>query len=290
MPKKFIDQQQVDVDAQGHLKVDPSDFTQPISAVSLPLPDGASSQTTLAGVLTELQGKADLAETQPISAASLPLPTGAASEATVAAVKTAVEIIDNFISGARGLVTEDSAIAIKTAVEIIDNFISGSRGLVTEDNSAAIKTAVELIDNMMAGSEAQVDVITLPSLIAGTARVGATYPLSGQLVDENGTVRTVSRAFANATLSGNTQVVAAQGAGVKIRVLSYTVVCLLAVTIKFQSGTTDISAGYPFAINGGVAVPYNPHGLFETAANEALNINLSLGTTVGVTVIWIPAT
>lgn len=33
--------------------------------------------------------------------------------------------------------------SIKTAVELIDNFISGNRGLVTEDNSADIKTAVE---------------------------------------------------------------------------------------------------------------------------------------------------
>jgi len=40
-------------------------------------------------------------------------------------------------------VTEASASAIKTAVEVIDNMISGSRGLVTEDNSASIKTAVE---------------------------------------------------------------------------------------------------------------------------------------------------
>lgn len=37
--------------------------------------------------------------TQPISAASLPLPTGAATETTLDAVKTAVETIDNAISG-----------------------------------------------------------------------------------------------------------------------------------------------------------------------------------------------
>lgn len=37
-------------------------------------------------------------------------------------------------------VSEASAAAIKTAVEKIDDFISGARGLVTEDNSAAILT------------------------------------------------------------------------------------------------------------------------------------------------------
>lgn len=81
--------------------------TQPVSAASLPLPSGASTeakqdaaitqltsiagedfatQTTLAALLVELQAKADLAETQPVSAASLPLPTGAATEATLSSL------------------------------------------------------------------------------------------------------------------------------------------------------------------------------------------------------------
>ncbi len=36
---------------------------------------------------------------------------------------------------------------IVTALQLIDNFISGNRGLVTEDNSAAIKIALEIIDD-----------------------------------------------------------------------------------------------------------------------------------------------
>lgn len=70
--------------------------------------------------------------------------------------------------------------SIKTAVEVLDNFISANRGLVTEDNSAAIKTAVETIDNAIAGTEMQVDVVTMPSitgtvtanLAAGTNNIG----------------------------------------------------------------------------------------------------------------------
>jgi hypothetical protein len=62
----------------------------------------------------------------------------ATEDGNLANIKTAIEIIDNFISGSRGLVTEDNSVAIKTALEVIDNFISGSRGLVTEDNSATI--------------------------------------------------------------------------------------------------------------------------------------------------------
>lgn len=39
--------------------------------------------------------------------------------------------------------------AALTSLQLIDNFISGSRGLVTEDNSAAIKTSTELVDDVV---------------------------------------------------------------------------------------------------------------------------------------------
>ncbi len=85
----------------------------------------------------------------PVSMASLPLPTGAATETTLGSVKTAVETIDNFISGARGLVTEDNSAAIKTAVETIDNAISGNEMQVDVVSCAPItitKTLAELTD------------------------------------------------------------------------------------------------------------------------------------------------
>ena len=44
--------------------------------------------TTLGTILTELQLKSDLSETQPVSAASLPLPSGASTEATLANADT----------------------------------------------------------------------------------------------------------------------------------------------------------------------------------------------------------
>lgn len=47
-----------------------------------------STITALGNLLTELQAKADLAETQPVSLASQPLPTGAATEATQATLLT----------------------------------------------------------------------------------------------------------------------------------------------------------------------------------------------------------
>ena len=66
----------------------------------------AASESTLASVLTELQAKADLVETQPVSAVSLPLPSGASTSANqstantaLAAIQTAVELLDNTVGG-----------------------------------------------------------------------------------------------------------------------------------------------------------------------------------------------
>ena len=112
---------------------------------------------------------------------------------------------------------------------------------------------------------------------------------SGPVLDEFGTVRVAQRAFLNATASGNTQIVPAQGAGIRVRVLGVTVVSLTALTIKFQSGTTDISSGKPVAATGGWVAPEAIAGWFQTAPNEALNINLSGAGTVGVDVVWVQA-
>lgn len=69
--------------------------------------------------------------------------------------------------------------AIKTAAQLLDDFISGSRGLVTEDNSAAIKTAVEALAAIISGSELQVDVISLAGLTAlGQALKAASLPVT----------------------------------------------------------------------------------------------------------------
>ena len=120
--------------------------------------------------------------------------------------------------------------------------------------------------------------------------VEGAYDVGGAILDEVPSLRTVQRAFANASGIGNTEVIATQGSGVRIRVLGVMVIATLAVTVKFQSATTNISAGFPLAANSGFVMPYNPHGWFQTAANEALNINLSLGTATGIQVTWIPAT
>jgi hypothetical protein len=92
--------------------------------------------------------------------------------------------------------------------------------------------------------------------------------------------------ISNPSSIGNTAVVAALP-NARIRVLSVAVVAAAANSVKFQSGTTDISALFAFAANGGLVLPFNEHGWFETAVGEALNINLSAATAVGAQIQYI---
>lgn len=115
---------------------------------------------------------------------------------------------------------------------------------------------------------------------------GRVEDVTGVISDENAVVRTIQRSLVNATSSGNTAAVAAQ-ASLRIRVLAVAVISGSAITVKFQSDTTDICAGFPLAVNGGFVLPRNQDGWFQTAVGEVLNINLSGNATVGCQVVWI---
>jgi hypothetical protein len=91
---------------------------------------------------------------------------------------------------------------------------------------------------------------------------------------------------ASPSSSGATALVAAV-AGAKYRVLSVVVVTTLANAVKFQSASTDITATFPLGANGGIVLPFNEHGWFETSVNEALNVNLGTATATGVQIQYI---
>jgi len=95
-----------------------------------------------------------------------------------------------------------------------------------------------------------------------------------------------SNAFVTSASSGANSVVAAK-TGFKHRVLSVVAVTTLANAVKFQSASTDISATFPLGANGGLVLPFNEHGWFETASGEALNVNLGTATSTGVQVHYI---
>lgn len=80
--------------------------------------------------------------------------------------------------------------------------------------------------------------------------------------------------------SGSNEVVAAV-TGKKIRILSYAFVSSGTVNAKWQSASNDISGLMYFIANTGISAGYNPKGHFQTAAGEALNLNLSGSVAVG---------
>jgi hypothetical protein len=95
----------------------------------------------------------------------------------------------------------------------------------------------------------------------------------------------VKYAYVDATGSGNTAVVAAVS-GYKIRVLAVAAHAITAVTIHFESATTQISADVAAGATGGYVRPGFEYGWFETAASVALNVNLSGAVATGVDVVY----
>jgi len=95
---------------------------------------------------------------------------------------------------------------------------------------------------------------------------------------------TVQYALINATSFGDTQIVPAVS-GKRIRVIAYAVIASATVSIKFRSGTTDITGSMRVVEGGGIAHAYDG-GLFQTAVGQALNINLSTNATVGGYVVY----
>lgn len=89
-------------------------------------------------------------------------------------------------------------------------------------------------------------------------------------------VEDVKYAVIDHASSGDNTIVAAQGVGKKIRVLSYALVAAGAVTARFESGAggTALTGQMSLAANGGLSCAWNEGGWFETGANALLNLEL----------------
>jgi uncharacterized protein YgiB involved in biofilm formation len=83
-----------------------------------------------------------------------------------------------------------------------------------------------------------------------------------------------------ASSSGDNAIVAAV-TGKRIRVLAYALIANAAVNAKWRSASTDVTGLLYLAANGGVAAGFEGMGCFQTAAGEALNLNLSGAVAVG---------
>lgn len=82
-------------------------------------------------------------------------------------------------------------------------------------------------------------------------------------------------AVISASSSGNNTLVTAV-TGKKIRVLSAFFIAAGAVDVRFESaaGGTALTGVMSFPANGGISLPHNPAGWFETIASQLLNMEL----------------
>jgi len=123
------------------------------------------------------------------------------------------------------------------------------------------------------------------SFMAGEVEI-ANQPIFVTVTNSPFTVEYGAVKFAKieATGAGNTLIVPAVS-GKRIRVIAYAVVAAQPTRITFRSGTTDITGSMQMVEGGGIAHAYDG-GLFQTAPNQPLNINLSLDATVGGYVVY----
>ena len=130
------------------------------------------------------------------------------------------------------------------------------------------------------------------ALPAGTNRIGGAYMVSGQLIDENGTVLTVKRAFANVAASQTDSSIIAAVTSKKLRVLFvFALTGGTATNVTFNSkpggAGTAISPLLANAVNGGEVLPFNPFGWFETASGEGLTVTTGAGSATGILVGYV---
>ena len=118
--------------------------------------------TTIAGAVTGTEMQVDV----------LTMPTVAVTGTFYQATQpvSLATVPSHAVTNAGTFVIQENGASL-TALQVIDNFISGSRGLVTEDNSGSIKTSVELLDNSVDGNYLNVNMN-----IAGVD-VSATVPV-----------------------------------------------------------------------------------------------------------------
>lgn len=171
--------------------------------------------------------------------------------------------------------------------------ISGSQiGILVGSNPVAASNPLPVTS--ISGSQIGILIGSNPAAISNPVPTRPTSDQSGQVLSGS-FVRVVRYASGNATVSGSAnQLIAPQGANNKIRVLSAHVMSVSSVIAKWLStgsaGTITSLSGYiPVAGNGGFVLPHNPHGWFETNADEGLNLSLSAAGNLGFYLTYIIA-
>lgn len=127
------------------------DFTSPDFATDAKLD---TVITSLSNLLTELQAKADLAETQPVSLASSPIPSGAATEAKQLADNHNVTVTSAPTTAVTNAGLTDLAAAINASNQLDVNLVADSLGLATD---LKLDTVITSLSTLLTELQAKAD-------------------------------------------------------------------------------------------------------------------------------------
>lgn len=156
--------------AIGSVSVSNFPATQPVSAVSLPLPTGAATETTLSALNTKITTTANgvkvdgSAVTQPISAAALPLPSGAATSALQTTTNASLSSIDAGIPAALGQTTMSASMPVVLAS---DQSTINTNSIPVDGTKASYSTSTS---NLVSAASAT-DIFTITGSGSKTIRV-----------------------------------------------------------------------------------------------------------------------
>lgn len=159
----------------------------------------------------------------------------------------------------------DVAVVTDTSGSVI-GFLRGLVKLVAAGINVVVTNANNNNQAPMAASA--------PVVIASNQSTLAVAPDTSQIANgASGTMLTPTKVKISIA-SATTTTLVALVAGKKIRILSLYLVSAAANTVTLQSHTTTTNSdgGLSYAANGGIVLPFNPLGWFDTTVGEALDM------------------
>ena len=181
----------------------------------------------------------------------------------------------NDMAAARGLVKEARDFLSDVRAYALDLKALVAAGAVSVQNfPSSVPVTGPLTDGQMRATAVPVTGAFFP----------ATQPVSGS-VDVGALPAPVVGATAAVSLTSTGDLVAAQGAGVAIRLLAAIVSATTAVTISLRNGAADVIP-IRLATNGVAVLPFVAGGWMTTDANTALRVAFAGLSTVTAYALW----
>ncbi len=181
--------------------------------------------------------------------------------------------------------------------------VDDNGGSITVDNGGTFATQVDNIDGTEdaaadANPTGAVMIAVRDDEVGSTAVTSADGDYSALRTDRFGNLKVtqihdstseVKYAVIDDATSGNNTIVAAAGAGVKIRVLAVMMIAAGDVTARFEDGAsgTALTGQMDLTTNSGFTLPYSPVGWFEGSDNTLLNLELDAAVSVDGCLVYV---